>query len=191
MKAVHSKGGEHRKVITVGTFRIVSGRMVVSDPCYEIGVGCQGVLNKVRKGRWVCSTTVAQGGAYDMCVAELVARCGSPATPVSPRWTNQSSFVIGVDSGQAGIFDLAHYRQDRIAEAVHRLMQEQICPNEPWYSLCCDRTFGSEMGAGIIPYGAVSSSGIGDGAYRCFTRKDRCGYITGVRIVFIAKSERP
>ena len=190
MKADPGKHCGHRKVIHVGTFRVVSGRMVVSDPCYEIGTGCQGVLENVRKGRWMCNATVACGGAYDMCVAELAAWRGSPAGPGDLRWKEESSFAVGVDSGQAGIFDMAHYRHDRIAEAVQRLMQESICPEEPWYSLCCDRTFGSEMGAGIVPYGVVSSSGIGDGAYRCFTRKDRGSHIIGVRIVFITDVER-
>lgn len=32
--------------------------------------------------------------------------------------------------------------------------------------MCCDKTL-SKTGAGIIPFGVVSSSGMGDGTYTC------------------------
>ena len=173
-----------RRETPVGRFRVVSGRVIVSDPCYEIGTWCQGILEKVRKGQWECHVSLAQEGASDTGVAELVARRASLPTPFNPSWIEER-FEVGVDSGQAGIFDMAHYRDDRVAQAVERLGRETICPDEPWYSLCCDRTSGSAMGAGIIPYGVVSSSGFGDGSYRCFTQRDREGYVTAIRTVFI------
>ena len=184
MKIECGNGGGCRRETPVGSFRVVSGRVVVSDPCYEIGVWCQGVLEKVRKGQWASHVSLAQEGACDTCVAELIARRTPPANPSNPRWIEER-FEVGVDSGQAGIFDMAHYRDDRSAQAVERLSRETICPEEPWYSLCCDRTSGSEMGAGVIPHGVVSSSGFGDGSYRCFTQRDCAGYIIAIRIVFI------
>jgi len=188
MKVECSNGGGCRKETPVGRFRVVSGRVIVSDPCYEIGTWCQGILEKVRKGQWACHILLAREGACDMCVAELIARRTAPGNPAESRWTEEQ-FEVGVDSGQAGLFDLAHYRDDHAAQAVERLSHESICPDEPWYSLCCDRTSGSEMGAGTIPYGVVSSSGFGDGSYRCFTQRDRDGYITAIRIVFITDLE--
>lgn len=185
MKVECDSGGARRKETPVGNFHVVSGRVIVSDPCYELGTWCQGILEKVRKGQWACHISFAQEGAYDTCVAELITRRTSQARSGSPRWTEERSFEVGVDSGQAGIFDIAHYRDDRAAQAVERLNRETICPEEPWYSLCCDRTSGSEMGAGVIPYGVVSSSGFGDGSYRCFTQRDCAGYIIAIRIVFI------
>jgi len=184
MKVANSNS-RPRKGTVIGNFRVVSGRVVVSDPCYEIGTWCQGILDKVRKGEWVCQVSIAQENACDRCVAELTAM-RSPALDLgNPKWTAETSFEVGVDSGQAGIFDMAHYRDDRIADGVQRLSREIICGQEPWYSLCCDRTSGSELGAGIIPCGVVSSSGFGDGSYRCYTQRDRDGYVIGIRIVFI------
>ena len=187
MKVEYSNCSGRRKGTVIGNFRVVSGRVVVSDPCYEIGTWCQGILEKVRKGEWVCQVSVSREDACDRCVTELTALRNPALDLGNPKWTEETSFEVGVDSGQAGIFDMAHYRDDRVAQAVERLSRETICPDEPWYSLCCDRTSGSEMGAGVIPYGVVSSSGFGDGSYRCFTQRDREGYIIGIKIVFITQ----
>ena len=184
---VQAKGSVRRKETPIGTFHVASGRVIVSDPCYEAGTWCQGMLERVRKGQWMCHVLLAHEGACDTCIAELIVRHVSLSRAGSASWTGERSFEVGVDSGQAGIFDTAHYRDDRVAQAVERLSHESICPDEPWYSLCCDRTSGSEMGAGVIPYGVVSSSGFGDGSYRCFTHRDREGYIIGIKIVFITQ----
>ncbi len=174
-----------RKKTAIGKFRVVSGRVVISDPCYEIETCCQGILEKVRKGEWRCQVSISREVYSDGCVTDLIALRPSALDIGNAKWTEETSFEVGVDSGQAGIFDMAHYRDDRVAQSVEHLSHEIICPEEPWYSLCCDRTSGSEIGAGVIPYGVVSSSGFGDGSYRCFTQRDREGYVTAIRIVFI------
>ena len=189
MKTECNNGNGQRKEMSIGSFRVVSGRLVVSDPCYEIGAGSQGFLEKVRKGEWVCRVTVAQGGDFDKYIMELTAHRSRLPTFDDLGWTKETPFYVDVDSGQAGIFDMAHYRDDRIAETVQRLSDEEICPEEPWYSVCCDRTMSGELGAGIIPYGVVSSSGFGDGSYQCFTQRDSDGYVIGVKIVFIKDLE--
>lgn len=170
------------KRIEIGTFEVVTGKVVVSDPCYEIGTWCQGVLENVREGAWRCHVLRS-----DDRVAELILGHSS-GQAVSKRW-NKESFDVGVDSGQAGVFDAAHYRDDAATQGVSRIAQEVICREEPWYSICCDRTLGNESGAGIIPFGVVSSSGYGDGSYRCYTRKDAAGCVVGIRIVFIADED--
>ena len=43
----------------------------------------------------------------------------------------------------------------------------------------------SKMSAGVLPYGAVSSSGFGDGGYTCYTHADENGVIDFAFIVFI------
>jgi len=68
-------------------------------------------------------------------------------------------FEVGVDSGQAGVFDLSHYWNDSVAP--------EVAPEEVWYSMCCAVTL-SECSAGVVPFGAVSSSGYGDGGYDGF-----------------------
>jgi len=86
------------------------------------------------------------------------------------RWDRQE-FEVGVDSGQEGIFDFTSFKKDELVKGLKRLYKnDPICPEDPWYSFCCDRTL-AEMGAGVIPGGAVSSSGYGDGVYTCSTVK--------------------
>ena len=53
-----------------------------------------------------------------------------------------------------------------------------------WYRHVCDITL-SKMSAGVLPYGAVSSSGFGDGGYTCYTHADENGVIDFAFIVFI------
>lgn len=52
------------------------------------------------------------------------------------------------------------------------------------YRHVCDITL-SKMSAGVLPYGAVSSSGFGDGGYTCYTHADENGVIDFAFIVFI------
>jgi hypothetical protein len=108
---------------------------------------------------------------------------------MSPRWVEEP-FDVGVDSGQAGVFDAAHFRDNLVVMGVERISKEApICPEEPWYSICCDRTIGSPCGAGVVPHGAVSSSGFGDGSYRCWTAKDRDGQVVAVKISYLYEEE--
>ena len=48
----------------------------------------------------------------------------------------------------------------------------------------CDITL-SRMHAGVMPFGAVSSSGFGDGSYVCYTHEGDTGEIDFAFIVFI------
>ena len=61
-------------------------------------------------------------------------------------------------------------------------------PGEAWYWHCCQIT-GSRLQAGVLPYGLVSSTGFGDGAYPCTLYCDPAGYIVKVEIEFISGRE--
>jgi hypothetical protein len=80
-------------------------------------------------------------------------------------WAEQGPFV-GVDSGQAGIFDASNYRNDNVIVGMPE--NAHICGKlDKFYGACCDVTLG-DVGAGVIPFGFVSSSGWGDGGYESF-----------------------
>ncbi len=163
--------------ITVGEFEIVSGRAIISDPCYDIGTWCAGVLDKVMNGTWTAYIVTNEHGRVD----KLLALTGNPYRLLA--WESTAA-TIGVDSGQAGIFDADHFKKDEDVSSVARLGSEIVCEDEPWYSICCDRTLNTEHSAGVIPYGCVSSSGYGDGSYRCYIQKDNQGFIVGIQIDF-------
>ena len=93
----------------------------------------------------------------------------------------EQSFEVGVDSGQAGFFDDAFYQNDTVFE---ELPSPGFAIGDLWYRHVCDITL-SKMSAGVLPYGAVSSSGFGDGGYTCYTHADENGVIDFAFIVFI------
>ena len=91
------------------------------------------------------------------------------------------SLEVCVDSGQAGFFDDAFYQNDTVFE---ELPAPGFAIGDLWYRHVCDITL-SKMSAGVFPYGAVSSSGFGDGGYTCYTHADENGVIDFAFIVFI------
>ena len=84
-------------------------------------------------------------------------------------------------TGQAGFFDDAFYQNDTVFED---LPAPGFAIGDLWYRHVCDITL-SKMSAGVLPYGAVSSSGFGDGGYTCYTHADENGVIDFAFIVFI------
>jgi len=141
----------------IGEFEIKSGNVIVSDPCYERGSRCAGTLSNVKKGKWcakVLRTEEVFGGNR---VAALVVHHSS-LTDLSSRsyeWEwERCKTEIGVDSGQAGIFDEPEF---------HSEDGDYYNPNS-WYRKCCNNTTEGLCG-GTIEGGAVSSSGFGDGGY--------------------------
>lgn len=169
------------KTIKLGEFELKTEVAIVSDPCYVIGTWCQITLNNVKKGLWSAYVLLT-----DKRVAQLLAFAGNALNNV--QWQAVPG-EVGVDSGQAGIFDARHYREDAIVKDVTRIGPSIICPDEPWYSVCCDRTNNTEHCAGVIPEGCVASSGYGDGSYDCFVGKDEKGRITAIKIDFISEDE--
>jgi hypothetical protein len=154
------------KEINVGSFEIESGEVLVSDPCYEVDTWCNGSLSNVKKGKWKSYVVEEDRIMY------LVAYHNKTKVPSynSSMW-KKSDIEVGVDSGQAGIYDRKYFKDDRIVNGLDRKHEEIICEDEPWYSFNCDRTL-AKIGAGVIPYGVVSSSGYGDGCYICKTIKE-------------------
>lgn len=177
------------KQIKLGSFEVVSNQVRVSDPCYNLDTWCAGTINKVKRGTWVARVIKSDEGSWGNRCAILVAH--HKDHPVSFDSINFAieNIKVGVDSGQAGIFDIQHFRDDNVAKDVEKYMEEdeQICTDEPWYSLCCDRTLDGD-GAGVIPFGCVSSSGFGDGSYDCFTIETN-NEITAIKIEFINENE--
>jgi hypothetical protein len=89
---------------------------------------------------------------------------------------------FGVDSGQAGIFDRAHFRDQTVVPAGMTWKHGPWDETDRWYSMCCDTTTSST--AGTIPFGVVSSSGMGDGGYRVLAADSADG-VVALRLVFL------
>ena len=164
-------------------FEIKSGKVVLSDPCYDLGTWCQGVVNNVKNGEWLADAEHVD--SFGNRVAVLISyHKDYPATPDDIMDGELLPFDGGVDSGQFGHFDYDGYREDETVQGVERISEDIICEDEPWYSICCDRTMSND-GFGVIPLGVVSSSGYGDGSYPSYGIKNEEGEYVGFATMFI------
>lgn len=175
----------------LGTFKITSSKIRVSDPCYDDDVWCKGTVENARKGTWKAFSITSEEGNWGNRVAGLIAYHEDSSEPEGledSEWEHQE-FEVGVDSGQAGIFDEKFYRDDDATNS-YEYIGSPLCDFEKdgdnWYNVCCDITLYSGKtqagGAGVLPYGVVSSSGFGDGGYNCYVKKDDDGKVVAICI---------
>lgn len=175
-------------------FEVVSGKVQITDPGYDKTIWCAATIENVKNGKWnaYANQKDAGDGWGTRCTELMVWHSDYQQKVVSLMKALLVTEEIGVDSGQAGVFDSKFFKDDKSVEGVERQRNgEVICEDEPFYSMCCDRTL-SETGWGTIPYGAVSSSGYGDGGYRAFVFRDTYspgGPVVGIKIVFIDETE--
>jgi hypothetical protein len=177
-------------------FEVTSGKLVCSDPCYTIPTWCQGIVENVENGTWGAEINLSNEGDWGIRVASLFI-CNQDAfdkdNKISEKIFNGEllNFSAGVDSGQFGFFDFAHYRND---ESAKDLEKEDFGFNydsqegDQWYRACSRLTLGSEQW-GVLPNGVVSSSGLGDGSYDVFGYKDENNEYVAFVVVFIYDDE--
>lgn len=174
-----------RETMELGSFEVVSGKLAVSDPCYAPDVWCRGELTNVENGSWYASIVKHDCGDWGQRVAKLT--IVHESCDDSQGLTRQKApFEVGVDSGQAGFFDAAHYQDSSVIPDAKPAPADD--PSEPWYQYCCDITL-SPIRAGVLPFGVVSSTGYGDGGYDCFYYTNDAGAIVKAEIVFLPEEE--
>lgn len=172
---------------TIGLFEVKSGKLMVTDPCYDRGTWCQGIVENVANGQWVASIEVMddkQTHGWGERVSKLVARLNG-ATLIQGV---KAEFEVGVDSGQAGIFDEGQYPGSKAEIGEYG-------DTETFYGRVCDLTHDEKdrsKHAGIIdmddgPFGVASSSGYGDGGYSATIYRDGAGACIGVMIDFMGE----
>ncbi|RAV14393.1 DUF4241 domain-containing protein [Paenibacillus contaminans] len=165
-------------MIELGKFQVESGKLVVSDPCFDLNdVPVMGVLENARNGVWNGLVEKTELDDWGEVCSKLFAHHNNNSID-DLQWV-RCDFIIGVDSGQAGIFDIVKYRlSDSETE------NQDPDADSDWYLACCDITESNDE-AGVIDGGVVSRSGMGDGGYQAFLAKDEREQIIGVKIVFI------
>jgi len=179
----------------LGQFTMETTTMRVSDPCYNKDVWCCGVLEDCITGTW--NAYIKEGEYYEFgkrigllvvqhvnCQRDLKnLRAIMRFCPVDFTNTN---LVVGVDSGQAGFFDDKYYNDTESVdlENLETDFSDSSWGEPCWYHACCDLTL-SKQRAGVIPYGAVSSSGMGDGTYQCFVHYNDDGLVDMAILSFL------
>lgn len=150
----------------MNTFEVKSGKLVLTDPC-SMGP----VVEDVANGLWEASVEVKDCGSWGKRVASLTANL-TGATGGRKMLVNGT---VGVDSGQAGIFDKGAYDN-----ALYTGDEDEF------YEKCCMVTSGSKVG--FVEEGALSSTGYGDGGYEA-TKWVKDGKVIRVQITFIGEGE--
>lgn len=142
-------------------FNVKTGTIGIGDPCY----GSPSVSSKSKNGRWIAHVEKTDEGSWGNRIASIIVHHEdfNPAARL-----NIVEEGIGVDSGQAGVFDGNYNGED-----------------SSFYDSCCSATLGKE-GYGCLKNGFVSSSGFGDGYYPCVIYKEGEKAVC-VEITFIEK----
>lgn len=176
----------------IGTFTLNSGTMRISDPCYDKTVWCSGTIPNCVIGEWQAGAAYYNDAMFGRRVALLVAKAANSSVGFDLAndiyALTPAPFEVGVDSGQAGMYDDVSYGLDSTVEDLPE--PDEIFGDEPgclWYSVCCSVTDGDDY-AGVIPTGVVSCSGFGDGSYTAFYHKDGNGKTNLIAILYIDPS---
>ena len=189
---------------SVGYFTVESGKLRITDPCYDDGTWCMGDVEDVADGLWEGFVIMRQSGFGGLRPGELLAfnieEVRRP-TPEGMTWARMP-FEVGVDSGQAGIFDWGSFPHGARGE-------DGAYNKDSFYDACCRVTLGEELhprvqarrvqklvflhdrkpAAGTVHgMGVVSQSGDGDGGYRCFVARKN-GKVVAVKIPFLGDED--
>jgi len=177
-------------------FEVVSGKMVLSDPCYKLGTWCQSVVENVKNGTWVGvleqSNEVGWGVRNSILISMNVeAMKKNPKLEMELMSSGDLINWGGVDSGQFGHFDYNNYRKDDNAIDVPKVWEDEWESKEgdKFYRACCYQTLETEDSFGVVPFGVLSSSGYGDGSYPTYGIKDEDGQWVGFITIFIDEDE--
>jgi len=164
----------------IGSFEVLSGKMQVTDPCYNRGTWCQGVLENVMNGKWVASVEIVPNSmtGWGDRIGKIIVKNNDGV----PKNYHTLEAEIGVDSGQAGFFCDSGYPQEHTGEYDD---EETFYA---FYGKICELTM-TEQKSGVLSFGAVSSSGFGDGGYVCNYWTDSDGTVIQAEIVFITDED--
>lgn len=107
-------------------------KVIISDPCYGMNTWCQGIVDNVLKGKYKCMLETSDEGEWGNRISAIQV-VHEYYVKKSLEYSKEN-FVVGVDSGQAGIFDYEYYKK------YHSDASESEHINEDWYWRVCDLT---------------------------------------------------
>lgn len=151
-------------------------KVVVTDPCYIRGTWCGAYEVEVKPGEYKTSIETSDEGDWGIRVAELKVKMVGETVVRE----DAADFMVGVDSGQAGIFCDTLYPEGEVGE---------FDGDGSFYDQCCNITLSDEQYGEIQGKGFLSSSGFGDGGYSCYLGYNTDNQVVSIRIVFIDEAE--
>ena len=139
-------------------FKNVSGKMRLTDPCYDLSVKYAATVD-VLPGDWFAVVSQDEKGFVSRV------KVLSSSYPIGDKGLIEDSFSVVVDSGQFGFFDLSYFPKG-----------DRNDPDFDWtnesgfYRKVCNANdeeigYGSCVADDGAIFGVVTSSGDGDGSY--------------------------
>ena len=104
----------------------LSEHVIITDPCYDPGLWCNGELHNVRPGKWHTKVITRYSAWGEYRENDLIAWHESVEEPAFDQYEN-SGIDVGVDSGIAGIFDYDHYVKNYKDEEWREYMSFGTC----------------------------------------------------------------
>eukprot|EP01033_Poteriospumella_lacustris_P006803 gene6803-4906_t len=159
---------------SIGLFNVSEGRLIVSDPSYEVHPALNFIIENATPGHWFGVVKVASED-YGNRIAELIGfsvhtSAEGQACIMDGRCLWEQQQTLGVDSGMMGIFDAKFYKVNGAVKG-----KDLDAGRE-------NSIFGVD--ASKMPGGMVSRSGFGDGRYEASTYCEN-ELVCGVKIEFI------
>lgn len=105
-------------------------KVVISDPCYDLDTWCNGVLENVKPGIWHTKAENLNVNHWGERCSALIAWHEDVEAPDEDDF-EETGIHVGVDSGQAGIYDYDHFAY----------IKDDKDRDENWYDSI--RTFGT------------------------------------------------
>lgn len=152
---------------TIGTINLTTGKVTITDPCYDKGTWCTAELENVHKGAWKATIDVLDCGDWGNRVDSL----NITAVGESIIREELVHADIGVDAGVCGIFeDKPNYHEGS------------------WGSVCDELllVFGglATKTNKFRCVGVWSDSGYGDGSYDAYVGYNKEGEIVSITIYY-------
>lgn len=103
--------------------------------------------------------------------------------PIDPfSFVRNKELDVGVDSGQAGFFDLAKYAEALADKCDSKRDGDTVF--EKFYDACGENTLGTEQWGVVNGMGVASLTAFGDGSYTLCERRNEAGELIEARIVY-------
>lgn len=111
----------------------LGNKAMVSDPCYGLNTWCQGVVENVLPGEYKCKVGFSDEGDWGTRVADIEVIHKDYVGKWIEFWPEE--FEVGVDSGQAGIYDYEYYKK------YHTDRNETEHVDDDWYDRVYEKTY--------------------------------------------------
>lgn len=153
--------------------KLNSGKVIVTDPLYEPSNGFNATLQDILQGMWNCEVETKSIALWGKRISSLTIRHEDyPNCCVQEHETN-----VCVDTGQCGFFSADYYEKNQ---------PDDDCDNpQSWYRRVCELTLNEPKWGTIDDDGVVAASGLGDGCYDVYVKRNSSGYIVGIKLKFI------